>query len=263
MTEEPDDATRTAPASPLRSARAAFVFLTRVPVGGFPYTEAEWRGAAGHFPLVGAAVGAATAAVFELLRPAGAFAAALLGLGASLLMTGAFHEDGLADTADALGGAFDRDKILAILKDSRVGTYGACAVVLSLAGRAALVAQLGDRAAWALPLVGAAARVGPVWQIATQRYVTPEHSRSRSVVGAGRAQAWTATAWAIAVGLALAAARLVPPLRAAAAAAACAGVTAFCSWRYQRRLGGITGDFLGATEQLCELAALVALAWGS
>jgi adenosylcobinamide-GDP ribazoletransferase len=148
------------------------------------------------------------------------------------------------------------------LKDSRVGTYGACAVVLSIAGRAALVAQLGDHAAWALPLVGAAARVGPVWQIATLPYVTSEHSRSRSIVGAGHVQAWMATGWAIAVGAGMSAAHLVPTVRVMAVAAACATVTAACSWRYKRRMGGITGDFLGATEQLCELAALMALAWG-
>ena len=93
-----------------------------------------------------------------------------------MLLTGAFHEDGLADTSDALGGAYDREKIFVILKDSRIGAFGACALVVSIAGRAALLAHLGEGGAWALPLVGAAARVGPVWQIATM----PVRHRARS-----------------------------------------------------------------------------------
>ena len=133
----------TAPA-PLRGLRAAFVFLTRVPVGGFPYTDDEWRWAAAHFPLVGALLGVVVGAVDHVLLPLGELAAALGAIGASLFLAGALHEDGLADTSDALGGAFDRDKILAILKDSRVGTFGACALVLSIVGRAALLARLAD-----------------------------------------------------------------------------------------------------------------------
>ncbi len=146
--------------APLRGVRAAFVFLTRVPVGGFPYTDDEWRWAAAHFPLVGALLGTVVGAVDYVLLPLGELAAALGAIGVSLFLTGALHEDGLADTSDALGGAFARDKILAILKDSRVGTFGACALVLSIVGRAALLARLGPGAPWAFVLAGAAARGG-------------------------------------------------------------------------------------------------------
>ncbi len=247
----------------MRSVRAAVVFLTRVPVGGFPYSEAEWRGAPAYFPVVGAALGALVGAIDWVLLPLGAPGAAILALAASLLLTGAFHEDGLADTSDALGGSYDREKLFAILKDSRVGAFGACAVAISIAGRAALVARLGEGALWALPLVGAAARVGPVWQIATMPYATPpDQAKSRGVATAGRREAVLATALAALVGLALACAGRVSPLRLAAVAAACAAVTALTGWRYARRAGGVTGDFLGATEQLCELAALAVLAWG-
>jgi adenosylcobinamide-GDP ribazoletransferase len=251
----------TAPA-PLRGLRAAFVFLTRVPVGGFPYTDDEWRWAAAHFPLVGALLGVVVGAVDHVLLPLGELAAALGAIGASLFLAGALHEDGLADTSDALGGAFDRDKILAILKDSRVGTFGACALVLSIVGRAALLARLGPGAPWAFVLAGAAARLGPVWLIATMPYVSSAQSKSRGVMGAGYVQAGIAVAWTVVVSLTMGRSMGASPGRLSAVVAAVAVVTLLTGWRYARRLGGITGDFLGATEQLCELAAFGVLAWG-
>jgi len=242
--------------------RAAFAFLTRVPVGGFPYTNDEWRWSAAHFPLVGALLGVVLGWLDHLLLPLGEIAAALGALGASLLLTGALHEDGFADTCDALGGAFDRDKIVAILKDSRVGTFGACALVLSVAGRAALVARMGHDAQWAFVLVGAAARVGPVWQIATLTYVATPVSRSRGVTSARYPQALVATVSLFLVSLAVGTTMRVAASRLVMVFATIAAVTLFTGWRYVRRLGGITGDFLGATEQLCELAAFGVLAWG-
>jgi adenosylcobinamide-GDP ribazoletransferase len=247
---------------PLRGLRAAFVFLTRVPVGGFPYTDDEWRWAAAHFPLVGALLGMVAGVVDYLLLPLGELAAALGAVGASLLLTGALHEDGLADTSDALGGAFDRDKILAILKDSRVGTFGACALFLSIVGRAALLARLGPSAPWAFVLAGAAARAGPVWLIATMPYVSCAQSKSRALMGAGYSQAGVAAAWTVIISLTIGRSMGVSPKRLAAVVAAVAVVTLLTGWRYARRLGGLTGDFLGATEQLSELAAFGVLAWG-
>jgi adenosylcobinamide-GDP ribazoletransferase len=246
----------------VRGVRAAFVFLTRLPVGGFPYTDDEWSWAAAHFPLVGLILGGLMGGVDRALLPLGDLAAALGAIGASLFLTGAFHEDGLADTCDALGGAFDREKILLILKDSRIGAFGACALVISIAGRAALLARLGLDAAWALPLVCTAARLGPVWQIAALPYVTSAASRSRGVARARMTQAWVATAWSVSVGVAAVAMRHFGAARVAAVFTAVAVVTLVSGWRYTRRLGGFTGDFLGATEQLCELAAFGALAWG-
>jgi adenosylcobinamide-GDP ribazoletransferase len=242
--------------------RAAFVFLTRLPVGGYPYTDEEWRWAPAHFPLVGALLGALLGALDHLLLPLGGFAAGLGALAASLLLTGAFHEDGLADTCDALGGAFEPSKILVILKDPRIGTFGACALVVSIAGRAALLARLGGAAPWALLLMSATARVGPVWQIAVLPYVSSPESRSRGVARAGVPQAVGALGWLAPVSAALLSVG-VPPGRLAWVLAVSAVVTVVTGWLYVRRLGGITGDFLGATEQLCELAALGVLGWGA
>ncbi|THD46077.1 MAG: adenosylcobinamide-GDP ribazoletransferase, partial [Bradyrhizobium sp.] len=161
-----------------------------------------------------------------------------------------------------LGGAFDRERVLQILKDSRIGVFGACALVLSIAGRAALLARLGPDAAWAWPLVSTVARVGPVWQIAALPYVTTAASRSRAVTRARSPQALVATAWAACAGIAAVATHRFDAGRIGAAFAVAAAVTLLTGWRYARRVGGFTGDFLGATEQLCELAAYGVLAWG-
>ena len=115
----------------LRGIRAAFVFMTRLPLGGFPYRAADWRWANAYFPLVGMVVGALASATWLLCAPLGTWPAALAAVTASVLVTGAFHEDGLADSADALGGGIDeRERVLEILKDSRLGTYGTTALVL-------------------------------------------------------------------------------------------------------------------------------------
>lgn len=247
--------------SPLRALRAAVVFLTRVPVGGFPYTPDEWRWASAFFPLVGAAVGGTVGVVLRALQPVGPSGAAYLALGASLLLTGAFHEDGLADTSDALGGGVDRAKVFAILKDSRIGAFGACALVVSLGGRASLLSHAGPRAAWALLFVGALARTVPVWQMVALPYATTEGAKSRDVTRAGAAQALVASASTLAIGVALAAGRLVDPWRTAGAVALSALVGVVTALRFKARAGGVTGDFLGATEQLCELAGLAVIAW--
>lgn len=245
-----------------RGLRAALFFLTRVPVGGFPYTSDEWRWASSHFPLVGAALGGLLAVIDRTLAPAGELAAAIVTLGVGMLATGALHEDGLADTADALGGTSNREKVFVILKDSRVGSFGAGALVVSIGARAALVASLAHASLWALPLAMALARVGPVWQMLALPYVSGEASKSRDVIRAGPWQAALATAWPLALAVVLVARGALEPVRACAAFAAAVVITLYTGWRYARRVGGVTGDFLGATEQLGEIAILLVLAWG-
>jgi len=243
----------------VRGVRAAVVFLTRVPAGGFPYRDAEWRWAAAWFPLIGAGVGAAAGLTAWLARPAGPLVAACLAVIATLMITGAFHEDGLADTADALGGAYDREKLFAILKDSRIGTFGAAALVSALLLRVALLSRLDGAAPLALVLAGAWSRVGPVWLMAALPYVTAsEASRSRPVARGGPAQAVVATA--LAGLLAAAATRLgLSAISLAAIAGLSIGAALLCGWRFHARAGGITGDFLGATQQVSECALLLAL----
>jgi adenosylcobinamide-GDP ribazoletransferase len=259
----PSDVGPSSSSSALRSVRAAFAFFTRIPAGGFPYSDAELAWAPAHAPLVGAVLGAVLGALDVILLPLGPLAAATLVLGVSMFFTGALHEDGLADTADALGGGHDRAKLFAILKDSHIGAFGAAAIAVSVLARAALLAQLGAAALWAFPLAWCAARVGPVWLMVALPYITPSQSKSDRLVRATWRQGFVASAWfAIAAFFAQDAA-ILDAWRIAAVALAIAIVTAISGFRFYRRAGGITGDFLGATEQLGEIAALAACAWSA
>jgi adenosylcobinamide-GDP ribazoletransferase len=250
------------PTLQLRSLRAALVFLTRIPMGGYPYTAQEWAWAPAYFPAVGLLVGALLAALHRVLWPLGPLPDAVAVIGASMLLTGALHEDGLADTVDALGGATDRERILEILKDSRIGSFGACALIVSAAGRIALLERLGPSAVWALPLAGCAARVAPVWQMALLPYASKAGAKSSHLAPTRQPQALVATAWFVAAWLLAGWARGPGPMRLLCLGAAL-GVTGWATAAlYLRRLGGFTGDFLGATEQLGELVAYAVLAWG-
>ena len=246
---------------PVRGIRAAFIFFTRLPLGGFPYRPADWKWAAAHAPFVGLVLGAALGLLERTLLPLGALPAALLVIGSSLLVTGAFHEDGLADTSDALGGGYNAERVLLILKDSRIGSFGGAALVVSIAGRAAFLAQLGSSVVWVFPLVWCAARVGPIWLMATMPYVSTSAAKSRELTRAGLAQSLVATGWFVLTATMLVGAGQLSELRLAALTVALSVVTVISGWHYWARVRGITGDFLGATEQLGELAAFAVLAW--
>jgi adenosylcobinamide-GDP ribazoletransferase len=127
----------------VRAAAAAVTFLTRVPLGRFVATDVhDVTRAAPLFPVVGAAVGAAGAGVVLLLQPPlSPFLAAAIAVTATVAVTGAFHLDGLADTLDATGG-MTRERSLEIMRDSRIGSFGAAALALALLVRVAVVAQL-------------------------------------------------------------------------------------------------------------------------
>ncbi len=245
----------------LRGFRAAWIFLTRIPVGGEDYRDDDWRWSTAWFPGVGACLGVILAALWLLTDGLGPWSAAFLVIGASLLLTGGFHEDGLADTADAMGGAYDRERLLEILKDSRIGAFGAMALFVSLGLKAALLARLDGAAPTALVVTECLSRVTPIWLMVGLPYVTNDaRARSRQVTRAGPAQLVLATA--IGLGLitvgwwfghlnlntlsGMAAAMILTP--------------AICAWRFNYRAGGITGDFLGATQQLTQLALLIAFA---
>jgi len=241
----------------LRSFRAAVVFLTRVPIGGFPYSDAEWRWCTAFFPLVGACIGVVLAAVWPWLAPLGAVPAAIIVVAASLLITGGFHEDGLADTADALGGAHSREQVFDILKDSRIGTFGALALIVSLSLRIALLAALGDAAPVALVVSECASRLPPIWLMASLPYVTrDDQAKSRLVTRAGAEQAALALLWTALVLYAL----VTPGQLAVSAVLGIAIASVLGRW-FRRRVGGVTGDFLGATQQIVCWVLLAMLAW--
>lgn len=247
----------------LRGARLAVTFLTRFPAGGFPYSEDEAKWASAWFPAVGLLLGALSFLVFSLSRGAGTLIAAILTVSASLFVTGAFHEDGLADSADALGGAVEKSRVFEILKDSRIGTYGAAALFLALALRAALLVRFADEGValfWALLFSESLSRACAVSLMVALPYATSDaHSKSRQMTRAGLAQG--ALAWlfpAAALLAAVHAGHLAAP-HALTLVAAALTVTVWLGWRFVRRVGGVTGDFLGATQQLCSLT--IQLAW--
>ncbi len=242
-----------------RGVRAAMCFLTRVPMGNVQLTDAEWRWAPAYFPLVGAGVGAVGAAAFVATTSASYMVAAVLAVGATIVLTGGFHEDGLADTADALGGAHDRDKLFEILKDSRLGTFGVAALAVSFALRAAALAHLGPEAPAALIAVHCFARVPPIWLMASLPYVSAQ-PKSRAVFGTGPAQVVLAAVWPALLATYLVATNTFTPGDLATLAILAIAIAFLTGWRYLARAGGLTGDFLGATEQLCECTFLLALA---
>jgi adenosylcobinamide-GDP ribazoletransferase len=258
--------------SELRLVFVTLQFLTRVPVPAWVSREPwnpDWLNqAVRHFPLVGAAAGAAGAAVALLalvLWPP--LVAASLAVAATAWLTSAFHEDGLADTADALLGAVSRDKALAIMKDSRIGTYGAVALGLALLLRVALLAEL----LRASPLLAAAVcvaahaggRAAAVALMAVLPYGGDEaHAKAKPLA---RDVSGPDAVWAVAMGAVwLSLPWLAQPSpavwwQALAAALALAGLVAVMRTWLRRRLGGYTGDTLGACEQIGEI--LVALAF--
>jgi adenosylcobinamide-GDP ribazoletransferase len=234
----------------LRGVAGAVAFLTRVPVGRLISLDAADVGRGGAaFPLVGAGIGAAVGGLAAILDgPLTAPLAAVCAVAAGVALTGALHLDGLADTFDALGG-WTRERALEIMRDHRIGTYGAAALGVDLLAKTAALAALAPRdGAW-LQVVSAcaAARAVPVALSAVLPYARAEGGLG-GVLGS-KARAVVAVALAAAICVALGAFIV---LAVAAAAALCAGLTA------RRWLGGVTGDVLGAAAELTEVAALIA-----
>lgn len=255
----------------LRWLLVALQFLTRLPVPAWVAREGwspDWLNrCVRHFPLVGAAVGATGAAValaaVALWPP---WVAAALSVAATVWLTAAFHEDGLADTADALLGAAPRDKALAIMKDSRIGTYGAAALVLSLLLRVLLLAELlrdsPPLAAAVCVAAHAGGRAAAVALMAALPYGGDEdQAKAKPLARAVRVGDAVVALLLGAAFLAVPALVLPGPGQGSRVLAAACGlallVLVLRRW-LQRRLGGYTGDTLGACEQLGEITVALA-----
>ncbi|MBP6850216.1 MAG: adenosylcobinamide-GDP ribazoletransferase [Rhodoferax sp.] len=253
----------------------AVQFFTRIPVTGrladwVGFSPAMLRASAAHFPGVGWLVGALVAALSTALfagLPAGPLTplvVAVLGTVASVLITGAFHEDGLADVADGLGGSAERTRALAIMKDSRVGAFGAVALVLVLLAKVALLALIGNvlpaAMVWGLFCAHVVSRSLPLLTIRTLVHVgDADGSKSKPLAdqigwqGLLAAAVWLVAALVLA-GAVMPGGPLLVPL-------ACASAAWWWMRRwFQRRLQGFTGDCLGATQQVCEVAFYLGLA---
>ncbi|MES2973850.1 MAG: adenosylcobinamide-GDP ribazoletransferase [Pseudomonadota bacterium] len=262
----------------IRHFLLALQFFTRIPVTGrlagwVGYSPAMLRASAAHFPGVGWIVALLACSVFGAfmsLLPASSFtplAAAVFSTIATVLLTGGFHEDGLADVADGLGGSLDRQRALDIMKDSRIGAFGALALVLGLLAKVSMLAVLGSQsttlAVAALAGAHVLSRFAPLLLVRALPHVGDDAS-SKSKPLADRISGpalLVAALWCLPA-LALAA-WMTDPRVMLAAAGAC-GLALLWMWRmFSRRLQGFTGDCLGATQQVCEIAFYlgVALAW--
>jgi adenosylcobinamide-GDP ribazoletransferase len=234
----------------------AVQFLTRIPTPALHGFQPEWISrSARYFPLVGLLVGGACAAVFwsTSLIWSG-WLPALLAIAAGVLITGAFHEDGLADTADGLGGGTTIAKRLTIMKDSRIGTYGALALGLTLAIKAAALATLpAGLGAWTLVAAHGAGRGASVLAMRVLPYVGDAKTGKWKPSPADLSLAEVLTALAVA-GLPLA----LSPGGVVGLAVLIGAILALAMALLARRLlGGYTGDVLGAVEQVFELGFIL------
>jgi adenosylcobinamide-GDP ribazoletransferase len=236
----------------------AMAFLTRVPMP-HPHGASPPNFARAHraFPLVGAVIGVIIGAVYLVLLAIGlpAAGAAACALGASALLTGGLHEDGLADVADGFGGGRDKAAKLEIMRDSRLGTYGALILLVSFAAKVSALAVLPQTAVMQGLMAAHALSRGILPAMA----MTMPYARSDGLAAAaGRPKPSTvAIAAALAFIIALIALPFVAAIIAAIVAAACAAIMAILA---MHQIGGQTGDVLGGAEQVAETAILLLLA---
>lgn len=246
----------------LRRIAIAATFLTRLPwVARFASGDpVELGRSARWFPLVGIGIGLIGGLVYLGAAQAWAPAvAALLALAAMVLATGAFHEDGWADTFDGLFGGWTIERRLEIMRDSRIGTYGALALVLLVLGKWQALASLAPGAV--LPVL-VAAHAGARWSTLALARALPyvrEASAMKPVAG-GIGPLELAVGTGVTLAAIGVAAATVGPWFAAAGVTATLALVAGAAALYRARLGGITGDALGAANQAVELAWLLAAA---
>ena len=246
----------------------AVQFFTRIPVTGrlaewVGYSPALLRASSAHFPGVGWLVAAVAAGVYAALQlalgpqPLAPLVAATFCTIATVLLTGGFHEDGLADVVDGLGGSHERERALDIMKDSRIGAYGAMALVLALLAKVSLLALLGTHGLgvvlaallgahvlsrfWPLLLVRALVHVGDTARSKSKPLA--EQISGAALVAAGL---WCFVPLAL-VWQAQSALFLIVSVACSALAAA------HMARRFARRLQGFTGDCLGAVQQVSEI----------
>ena len=232
---------------------AAIGFFTRIPVPARWLTSAVGLNhAAPWLPLVGVLIGALAALVaLAALQVWPQPVAVLLAMAVGVQLTGAFHEDGLADTADGLGGGWDKARILEIMKDSRLGSFGAVALWFALAGRFVLLNAL-PPALLPLALVAghSLSRACALLPMVLLDYARSDDSTKARPVAVRLG--WLGLAFAaLPAGLCC---LLLPPLAAVAGAVGALLATGWLTAKMARWLGGYTGDCLGAVQQLAELA---------
>jgi adenosylcobinamide-GDP ribazoletransferase len=242
-----------------REARAlwvAAIFFTRVGLPALPALSAEDQLRATYYwPLIGVLVGAAIVGAWWLAGQVLPRDIAVgLALAVGLMLTGALHEDGFADVCDGFGGGATRERALEIMRDSRIGTFGAIGLVMLIGVKWHAMAAL-PPALFPAALIAAHAlsRGTPIGLMVLLPYARTDASRARPFVSRPTGRRL------LAVGMtALAPLVLLPPVLWPICAGAVAAIWLGCFLWFRRRLGGYTGDCLGATQQLGEVAFLLA-----
>ena len=240
-------------------------FLTRIPVSPQTYRADSLSRSAKFFPVVGALVGGAAALCNEMLTAHVPRAiSSLLVLLCLLLITGCLHEDGLADAADGFGGGWNREQVLLILRDSRIGSYGSAALTLSLVGRLLLLSDL-PAAQVAQYLIAAQVLCRwttlplgfflPAARLQSEEEQAGQGARVAQQISTGSLLAGTCFSFGIAFFLLG---------TRAIASIFCVGVLSLVTGLYYRkRIGGVTGDCFGATNQLAEISVYLCGVWAA
>lgn len=260
----------------LRACAAAFTFLTRVPAGRLvAHDITDLARAAVYFPVVGLAAGIAAALVFAaalIFWPP--YLAVIVPIAFIVWMTGAFHEDALADAFDGFGGGWDSAQVLEIMKDSRVGSYALVGLLVVTAAKMAALYAIYDAAAAkgaiahggtvavarALVAAHVLGRWSSVVLIARHPYVGVSAPGERPSAGKPFAGAVTRVRLLLASAIAFLIAGVALGWSAIGVGAVGIIVIWLAGRYFDRRIGGVTGDALGAANQLVELAAYLALA---
>lgn len=230
----------------------AVMFFTRIPVRFNDFDEADLNKSTRFFPLIGILVGFIGAVVFKLcnsLLPIEI--SVLLSMIATLLLTGAFHEDGLADAIDGLGGGWTKEQVLTIMIDSRIGSYGAIGLILALLTKyQALSYQLAALIPVSIIAGHALSRFCAVLVMATQNYVKTSGKSKPLATQLSLVELVMATFFGL-LPLAFLAVKFLLALLPVAI------VWLWFSLKIRKRIGGYTGDCLGAMQQLTEIAFYV------
>lgn len=237
---------------------SAVQFLTRVPVPSVPYQPNSLARALPFFPVVGALLGSAAAVLHRaLVGHLGRLPAALVVVIFLVWITGGLHEDGLADAADGFGGGRDREHILLIFRDSRIGSYGASALALSLLARVVLISSipLGQVTQYLI-----AVHILCRWTTIPLASLCPA-ARATDGQGARIAQQTTQASLILGTTFSFLAAGLLLRWRSIAAILLSIVITLLSARYYMRKIGGVTGDCFGATNQLTEIAVYLCGAW--
>ena len=252
----------------------ALGFFTRIPVPQFEdFHNDELNQSAKYFPLIGILVGLAGALIFfvaGMIFPQSV--AVLISTASTIWLTGAFHEDGLADSIDGFGGGYEREQVFTIMQDSRLGTYGALALFLALIGKIQILSHLHPAFVPLVLVVGhALSRLAAVWVMATATYVKPNGKAKPLATQISGTHVLVANLFGILPMLVMLTLLVIfqHPAWAIIKLALFSILPVIVAWSWWRakllkRLGGYTGDTLGATQQITELVFyLGVLAWST